>query len=198
MFWLFWMETLIISFFNAIRIVFSQGNPVGQPYTSQPLRFNMSKGLKYLLGRFLVFLFYSLFIIVFIGFIAVPKSDGIHVAKTLGFQNLLFNLALILCFVTQAYYLSRYFFMHGAYYYSAPEHYPMIFDGRQIVIHVAIVLGALGSTFLFKNVSNPRYAAIWVIATLCIVKCIYELWFLRSPDAAVQASNPSQADLASP
>lgn len=182
MFWLFWVETLIISCFNCIRILFSQGYAANIPFAKVPLHFNVYKALRYLLGRILVFLFYSLFIIIFIGFLASPKDDAINVVKTLAFSNRLFNLALILCVVTQGYYLVRYFLMNRAYFYSGVADYPVIFDGRQIVIHVAVVLGAVGSTFLFKDVANPRYAAVWIIATLCLAKCVYEI--LSTPSVA--------------
>ncbi len=176
MFWLFWVETLIIAAFNCIRVFYSQGHAVSEQFQDAPLHFNGSRAFKYLLGRTLVFLFYSLFIIIFIGFLASPKKDSMHVVKTLAFANSFFNLALILCICSQAYYLVRYFFMNRAYFYSSPDSFPILFDGRQIVIHIALVIGAVGSTFLFKGNSNPQYASIWVIATLCIAKCVYELY----------------------
>lgn len=187
MFWLFWVETLIIAAFNSIRVFYSQGHAF-ETFQDGPLQFNGGKAFRYLLGRTLVFLFYSLFIIIFIGFLASPKKDSMHVLKTLAFANQFFNLALILCICSQAYYLIRYFFMNRAYYYSSADSFPILFDGRQIVIHIAVVVGAVGSTFLFKDNNNAQYASIWVIATLCLAKCVYELYaqnvFQKVPDAA--------------
>lgn len=183
MFWLFWLETLIIAVFNTIRVLYSQGHSQQQMFDDEPLDYNPGKAFKYILGRVFVFLFYSVFIIVFIGFLSSPKNESLHVMQTIALTNKLFNLALILSICSQAYYLIRYFFMNRAYYYTSPESFPMLFDGRQIVIHVAVVLGALGGTFLFKGNDNPKFAAIWVIGILCVVKCVYELFTLDSYEA---------------
>ncbi len=69
--------------------------------------------------------------------------------------------------------------MNGAYYYSKPNQYAAIFDGRQIVIHIAVVVGAMGTSFLFKN-KDSNGGAIWMIAIFCIVKLIYELRYASS------------------
>ncbi len=180
MFWLFWVETLIIALFNSIRVLYSQGHEQHQNFENAPLHFNGKKALKYLMGRIFVFLFYSIFIIVFIGFLSSRKSDSLHLLQTLAFANKLFNLALVLSICSQAYYLIRFFFMNRAYYYTAPSSFSALFDGRQIVIHVAVVLGSVGSTFLFKGDKNPQYTAIWIISILCLVKCVYELYFQNS------------------
>ncbi len=175
MFWLFWMETLIISVFNTIRILFSQGLTPGTKTESASMHIQLWPAIKYLLIRVCIFLFYSLFIIVFIGFVAHKEKDPVQMIRTLGFQNLLFNLALVLSIGTNAYYLTRNFFVNKAYLYSTPADYPGIFDGRQIVIHIAVVLGAVGAVFLFEKSNNPQYASVWIISIFCIVKCIFEL-----------------------
>jgi len=117
MFWLFWMETLILSFFNAIKVLFSQERTVTTT-NAVNLKWNVSSSIKYLLTRIAIFIFYSIFIIAFIGFVAHKEKDPIHVARTLAFQNLLFNLALLLIICTQMFYLLKYFFMNGTYLYA--------------------------------------------------------------------------------
>lgn len=179
MFWLFWMETLIVAFFNFIRVVFSQGNSEAIPYRHEPLRYNFKRGIFYLVARIFIFFFYSIFIVVFIGFMA-QKEDPRHVFLTIAFQNKLFNIALILFACGQVYYLVKYFFMSGGYFYSSAASYPGIFDGRQIVMHVAVVLGAVGSIFLFKDNPNPVYASGFVIIIFCVIKLIFELYYMKS------------------
>ena len=177
MFWLFWMETLVLSFFTSVRILFSQGHTAGLNNENLVLRFNTGPALKYLLTRIGIFIFYSIFIITFIGF-AAPKTDPVQVVRTLAFQNLLFNLALLLIICSNLFYLLRHFFMNGAYLFASRKDYAALFDGRQIVIHVAVVLGAVGATFLFKN--DPQgYGAVWIISILCLAKCILELYLLK-------------------
>ena len=57
-FWFFWVETLIISFFNSIRIVFSQNQQQATLNTGSPRMYHISKAIKYLLIRIGIFLFY--------------------------------------------------------------------------------------------------------------------------------------------
>jgi hypothetical protein len=182
MFWLFWMETLIISFFNAIRVFYSQGFEAGGNLTGVKMKHNFYIAFKYLLARMFIFFFYSIFIVVFIGFIAHKEKSPGNVLGTIIFQNRLFNLGLILCVCSQTYFLIRYFFMNGAYFYSKPANYAAIFDGRQIVMHIAVVVGAVGAIFLFKNVQNESYASVWIIAVFCVIKCIFELYFNNQDD----------------
>src|SRR5690349_5047651 len=73
MFWLFWMETLIISGFNTIRVLFSQGQHAVAGTANSSTRLNFLPAIKYLFFRVLIFLFYALFIIVFIGFMSNDK-----------------------------------------------------------------------------------------------------------------------------
>ena len=102
--------------------------------------------------------------------------------RTLAFQNLLFNLALALSVASNAFYIMRYFFSTRAYLYSTPTGYPLFFDGRQIVIHVAVVVGAVGATFLFEKSANPEYASIWIISIFCLAKCIFEISLFKKTE----------------
>ncbi len=179
MFWLFWMETLIISIFNTVRVLFSQSRQPHENIEDNSISLNYFSSLKYLVLRIFVFLFYSLFIFVFIGLMASKDSEPLRMVKTLAFQNLLFNIALLSAIATNVYYLIRFFFINGAYRYSKPSDYSGIFDGRQIVIHIAVVLGAVGSAFLFKKSGNAQYASVWIISVFCITKCIFELLLAR-------------------
>ena len=175
-FWFFWVETLIVAVFNCIRIVFSQSRQQPPVNASQPLTYNINKGIKYLLIRIGIFLFYSVFIIVFIGFVANTHADKGNVLGTLLFQNRFFNLSLLISFVSQGYYLVFYFFRNGAYITALPDSYTALFDSRQLVIHIAVVLGALGGVFLVKNTTYGNYSSIFIISLLCICKCAAELF----------------------
>ena len=181
MFWLFWMETLIIAFFNSIRVFYSQGMEAHSNTLGIQTKHHFLPAFKYLLARIFIFFFYSIFIIAFIGFVAHKEKSTAHVFSTIIFQNKLFNLALLLCVSSQTYLLVRYFFMNGQYFYSLPGNYAAIFDGRQIVMHIAVVLGGVGAVFFFKNAGNSNYASIWIISVFCAIKCIFELYFSGPP-----------------
>lgn len=175
-FWFFWMETLIMAFFNAIRIIFSQAQPPDAVNPGQPLVYHVSKGIKYVLVRIGIFIFYSIFIITFIGFVANNSMDKSNVLNTLLFKNRFFNLGLLISICSQAYYLIVHFFRSGAYFTASPDSYAALFDSRQIVIHVAVVLGAVGSTFLIKNGTLGNYSSVFIISLLCICKCLADLF----------------------
>ena len=193
MFWFFWLETLIISFFNAIRILFSQGMQPGLPSGEARLHLLYGPAFKYLLARFFIFLFYALFIIVFIG-ITAHESNTIQVVKIIGMQDLLFNLGIILCIITNAWFITR-FFMSQAFLYSKTSDYPSLFDGRQIVMHIAVVLGAVGSAFLFEKSGNPHYASIWIISIFCLIKCLFELFSFYKTKTAEQTGSLMSANI---
>lgn len=179
-FWFFWVETLIVAVFNCIRIVFSQGRQPDEANNTLPLFYNINKGFNYLLIRIGIFLFYSVFIIVFIGFIANKHADVGNVLSTLLFQNSFFNLSLLISFASQLYYLVFYFFKSGAFLTSRPESYAAIFDSRQLVIHIAVVLGAMGGILLAKNRTYGDYSSTFIISLLCICKCAAELYNYKS------------------
>ncbi len=174
-FWFFWLETLVIAVFNMIRIVFSQGRPTIAVHAKQPMVYHVSKGIKYLLIRIGIFLFYSVFIIVFIGFVANASKDKSIVMSTIIFQNKFFNMGLLISFCSQCYYLINGFFRNGIFLTDSPDNYAAIFDGRQLVIHVAIVLGAMGSMFIAQKTSYGNYANVFIISLLCICKCIFDI-----------------------
>jgi hypothetical protein len=179
-FWFFWVETLIVAVFNCIRIIFSQGRQQDEINTHLPLTYNINKGFKYLLIRIGIFIFYSIFIIVFIGFVANSNADTGNVLATILFQNSFFNLSLLISIVSQGYYLVFYFFRSGAFITSKPDSYAAVFDSRQLVIHVAVVLGALGGMFLAKNTAYGHYSSTFIISLLCICKTAAELFNYKS------------------
>ncbi len=179
-FWFFWVETLIMAFFNCIRIIFSQNQTANNIYSNHPFQLNIIKGLKYLLIRFGIFLFYALFIIVFIGFLANNSENKMTVLTTLFFQNKFFNLGLVLSVISQSYYLIFYFFRTGTYVTARPDAYTALFDSRQLIMHLAVVLGTFGSIFLIKNTSFGNLSAVFIISLLCLGKCVAEIYTYKA------------------
>ncbi len=182
-FWFFWLETLVMAFFNSIRIAFSQNQQPATVNTGCPLVFHFNKAIKYFLIRIGIFLFYSIFIITFIGFVANKNADKGSVLTTLFFQNRFFNLSLLISIFSQSYYLVFYFFRNGNFYTAQPDSYAALFDSRQLIMHLAVVLGALGSIFLLKNTSFGNYSSTFIISLLCIFKCAAELFNYKTAPA---------------
>jgi hypothetical protein len=174
MFWLFWMETLIVAIFNTLRVLFSQELTALQAVNHPPLHINWWEGLRYLLGRIFIFLFYSIFIIVFIGFVSNLGEDRGHVLRTILMKNTLFNIALLLMLVSQGAILVKHFVQNGYYLISSVKDYPILFDSRQIFIHIAVIVGALGASFLFKEGKASGFASVWIISVFCVLKWFWE------------------------
>jgi hypothetical protein len=90
----------------------------------------------------------------------------------------------LISIASQCYYLINGFFRNGAFYTASPDNYGAIFDGRQLVIHVAIVVGAMGSMFIAEKTSYGNYANVFIISLLCICKCIFDI--LQSNNASLK------------
>jgi hypothetical protein len=108
--------------------------------------------------------------------VANNSSDKGTVLSTLLFKNKFFNLGLLVSIVSHAYYLIIGFFRNGQFFTAKPDNYAALFDSRQLVIHVAVVLGAVGSIFLVKKTSFGNYSSVFIISLLCVCKCLAELF----------------------
>lgn len=192
MFWLFWMETLMVAVFNTFRVLFSQDLTPQQAINHPPLHINWGDGLRYFFGRIFIFLFYSIFIIVFIGFISNARENKAHVFQTVLLQNTIFNIALLLMLVSQATILVKQFIQNGRYLLASPKQFPIFFDSRQIVIHIAVILGSVGSVFLFNHGKSSGFSSIWIIGVFCILKCFWEIRLLSKE---VETTYPESSHL---
>ncbi len=189
-FYLFWMETLIIAFFNFLKIIFCRGDEYdsrleisSHKYADLHVKYgsHIRKAIVYLCVRLFFFFFYLLFIVVFIGFI-MPKKAGTHeVLDTLLFFNRTFNLALLGFILNLAVQFIFNFILNEEYKRTHPSDFAALFDGRQVIIHVAVVLGGVfGGVFGGKfsnNTSSSNQMAVYlfVITVFCVVKIIYEV-----------------------
>lgn len=167
MFWLFWLEMLILSFFDTIRVLYSQEGRI-----EGKLKLNYFPALRFLLLRLFIFCFYSIFIIVFIGIIG--KSTPVkNVFKTLLFLDLVFNLSVILIILAHVNYLIKDFFVTKKYVHSYINQYVPIFDSRQLFMHIAVVVCAMISTYF----SSRENATLFVILFFCLLKFAFTYYY---------------------
>jgi hypothetical protein len=181
MFWMFWLETLIISFFDSIRILFTET----KEWQISFAHLNWARATKFLIIRVAIFFFYSLFIIAFVGIVRNDSDDRMKVFYTLLFHNTLFNISILLIFLIQLNRLIKGFLMSGNYRFSRISDYTAIFDARQIFMHIAIVLGSVVSMILFKG----KYGTIALAVTFCLLKIGFEYYWdsmKRSPQNVPQ------------
>ena len=188
-FYLFWLETLIIAFFNFLKIIFCRGDEYDNRLEISTHKFadihvkhgsHLRKAFAYLFVRIFIFFFYLLFIVVFIGFIMSKNSNSHEVMETLFFLNKTFNLALLGFVIHQSVEFIFNFILNDEFKKTHPSDFAAIFDGRQVIIHVAVVLGGVfggmvGGRFSGNTGSNPMFVYLFVISIFCAVKIFYEV-----------------------
>ncbi len=192
-FYLFWIETLIISFFNALKIIFCRGDEYENrlemsthKYALFHVKFasHIRKALAYLLVRIGIFFFYLIFIVTFIGFMMSANSDHYEIMETLLFFNRSFNYALLGFILNLGIHFVLNFILNEEYKQTHPSDFAAIFDGRQIIIHVAVVIGGVFGGFfgdVFSQSSqnhhlNQMTIYLFVISVFCIVKTLFEVF----------------------
>lgn len=191
-FYLFWLETLIISVFNALKIFFCRGDEFDtkletstHKYAGVHVKYGSHFGtaLGYLIVRIGIFFFYLIFIVVFIGFIMTAESSGHEVMNTLLFFNKSFNYALGGFVLNQAIQFIFNFLLNDDFKRTHARDFAAIFDGRQIIIHIAVVIGGVFGGFFggaFSNDTggfhaNQMTVYLFVISIFCLVKTIFEV-----------------------
>ncbi len=188
-FYLFWLETLIIAFFNTLKIFFCRGDEYESRLETSNHNFaqihvkygsHLGKAISYLCVRIFIFFFYLLFIVVFIGFVNSAKSDSHQVMEIMFFFNKTFNFALLGFILNQAIQFIFNFILNDDYKRTHPSDFAAIFDGRQVIIHVAVVLGGvlgafIGNTMSQRPVSNQMMVYLLIISIFCLTKIVYEV-----------------------
>lgn len=158
--YVFWLEMLIITFFEEIKMIVSRAGEHGW----EKLRLMFFYGLV----RGGIFCFYLIFIIVFIGLLGTSKEQHITVIKALIFRNTILNIA-ILNFI--AYNLIDFIFnfiLNKKYLKSKASDHNNIIDGRQVIVHIVVVLGAFLSNFILARSGNNYYYSNLGLVTLFI------------------------------
>ncbi len=187
-FWLFWLETLIVSVFNAVKIIMCRGDEMDEKLQKGNLQFSKihvnqlshwRKAFSYLLIRIFIFAFYSLFIIVFLGFMGNSPENSVKNAQVLAFANTTFNYALLAFFCNQLVQFFAEFILNENYKKTHPSDFSSIFDGRQMVLHIAIVLGVMISQFIVKADTQNTTSMVIVVVVFAIIKTLYDIWAYR-------------------
>jgi hypothetical protein len=183
-FYLFWIETLIVAFFNFLKIIICRGDEYDVKIEKGNSKFgslhvnyvsHFGKAIRYLIVRIFIFCFYMIFIVAFIGVIASTSHDR-HVNFNIGFfQNRSFNFALLGFVISQALQFIFDFILNNEYQHTHSSDFASIFDGRQVVIHLAVVIGSFVGAFAQGHIGS-EWTSISVILIFCIVKTIYEVF----------------------
>lgn len=155
----FWLETLAMSFFDAIRIIFASGSENKGPH--------ISKGFGFLVRRVGILLFYMVFIISFVGFLVSEKQAGGNFAVYLVLADDTFRITVITFFLIKLAELIFQYFLKGEYRTALPETYNDLFSRQLIVIHLVIVLGVFAYQFFAEKVGDHTgivaFAGVFII-----------------------------------
>lgn len=162
----FWLETLGLSFLNAIRILFAKKSIEKGPF--------VGKALRFLIVSIFILLFYMLFMIVFVGFQISDKQEGVNFIKYLMLLQPTFRLTIMVFFVIKFIELIYSYFIKNQRETTSPTDFHPLLDSRIFVIHIVIVLGVFACQFFSEKLGNHS----GVIAFACVfvlVKTIGDL-----------------------
>ncbi|MCB9033915.1 MAG: hypothetical protein H6553_08770 [Chitinophagales bacterium] len=166
--YIYWFETLIQSFFNAVKII-STPNYVGK----------WSKGITYFIVRFGVFIFYSIFLIVFIGFLEQTDEGRMQNLMAIAFKNKLVNITILNFIIFN---LFDYIFNYKLS-LSAEEKqmtikkYTVFFNARTLVMHIVIILCAIVYSFLANKIIHNKIIINIILFSIFIgIKSLADLF----------------------
>jgi hypothetical protein len=181
--YIFWFEMLIVTFFNTFKILLSQGHTLQEGVLrgeAVALTSRFGEGLKYLIVRMMIFLFYMIFIIVFVGLgvgthSSIKDASVRDMATALYFSNGTFNLAIISFFSMNLYQFLKKFVLNQRFLVSQPEEFSAYFDYRMITVHVTLVLGVFLGKFLVARFGSQSPLVMPLVVTFfVIVKIVFE------------------------
>lgn len=152
----FWLETLGLSFLNAIRILFAKKSTEKGPF--------VGKALRFLVVSIFILLFYMLFMIVFVGFQISDKQEGVNFINYLMLLQPTFRLTIMVFFSIKLIELIYYYFIKNQRDTTRPTDFHPLLDSRIFVIHIVIVLGVFASQFFSEKLGNHS----GVIAFACV------------------------------
>ena len=164
----FWLETIIISIFETLKILFAKGENSKPP--------NITLATQHLLIKFGMLLFYLIFIVVFIGLLHSSKTDSIKILNAVYFSDKFFNAALLSMILGGLLNFIVIYWMELRTNFGA-KHFFNFLDARTLTIHLVIVIGTFALEFADKNLLfNENLDKKYVFLSIFIlVKTIADL-----------------------
>ena len=164
----FWLETIIISIFETLKILFAKGENSKPP--------NITLATQHLLIKFGMLLFYLIFIVVFIGLFHSSKTDSIKILNAVYFRDKFFNAALLSMILGGLLNFIVIYWMELRTNFGA-KHFFNFLDARTLTIHLVIVIGTFALDFADKNLLfNENLDKKYVFLSIFIlVKTIADL-----------------------
>lgn len=173
--YIYWLELLIVTFFQFFKIILSKGEPKWH------LSVKIFLGIRFLIERCGLFIFYLIFILVFLGLMAGKSDDDgsslISMAKVISLRESFFRFTLLSFIIFNFAEFFVLYILNGQYKTSKPTDYNFILDAHILVVHVVVVLG----TFLYLGATeklhwNHKSAMIATVCLFVVVKIIADVF----------------------
>lgn len=100
--------------------------------------------------------------------------------SVLALANDSFNYALMVFIANQIVQFYRDYFLNGHYKNKNPSGFNSLFDGRQIVGHISVVLGAIISQLVFKDEKQNIFFMPAIALVFVTIKIIYDIFKYKS------------------
>ncbi|GDX52959.1 hypothetical protein LBMAG27_20060 [Bacteroidota bacterium] len=178
-FYLYWLETVILSFYTSLKIISASG------YTENEVSPSLFKksmtAIKFFIARSLLLCFYLLFLVVFIGFMGEDKDAMFKSVLAVVFRDETFNIAVAGFILSHGFeYLFNYLLTNENKKMRA-DGYTLFFDARIIVIHVSIVLSAFVITWSPENqIAGHAVGSYLALAIFIVIKTIVDVFHFVS------------------
>lgn len=110
------------------------------------------------------------------------------ILNVLFFKHKEFNYTLLAFIINQLMQFLFDFYGNGDYKRTHASDFASIFDGRQLVIHVAVVLsGVIGAQGeIFNTKINANYLSLIMVGIFCVIKSIYEIFLFSQQRDAIK------------
>ncbi|MDB5226019.1 MAG: hypothetical protein JWN78_212 [Bacteroidota bacterium] len=168
--YIYWIELLIISFFQLLKIFISQGE--------EHAFFKKIKiSFQFFLFRTFIFFFYLMFIFVFLGLLMKNDKDTNHnFAMTVILRAPFMKVVLLNFLVYNLVEFFVMFILSGEYKTSKPADQFQLFDSHMIVVHIVVVLGTFLAKFVQESLhADPHIAMIACVCLFIFVKILVDI-----------------------
>lgn len=174
----FWLETIIISIFGTLKILFAKGENSKPP--------NIIIATQHFLLKLGMLLFYLLFIVVFIGLLHSSKMDSNKILNAVYFRDKFFNAAILSMFLGGLLNFVVIYWMELRTNFGA-KHFFNFLDARTLTIHLVIVIGTFALEFADKNLLfnkelNQKYLFLSLFILLKTIADIISIQFSKEEE----------------
>ena len=183
--YIYWWETVILSFFNVLKMAKAAKRAEARPNVTingapetESIRNNKPLIMVTYMGtRAFILFIYLVFILVFIGMYQGNRPGQPSMGEIILFMDPFMKAGIVAVLI---YYLTDYLVWRftGDWQETTAASLAMPFDGRSIVMHVVIVLGAVSTAFLGETLfgSEQKAAPILFASFFVIMKTAVDLW----------------------